>query len=99
MKNQYAYTEELSTTDALVKFSSDTSAGLNKTDTVTLQALLLDFSKAFDRSEEHTSELQSPVPISYAVFCLKKKNTSHTVCNDIHNFFDTHDRQTFMLIL
>ena len=27
------------------------------------------------RSEEHTSELQSPVPISYAVFCLKKKNT------------------------
>ena len=25
------------------------------------------------RSEEHTSELQSPVPISYDVFCLKKK--------------------------
>jgi len=25
------------------------------------------------RSEEHTSELQSPVPISYAVFCLKKE--------------------------
>ena len=24
------------------------------------------------RSEEHTSELQSPVAISYAVFCLKK---------------------------
>ena len=29
----------------------------------------------YTRSEEHTSELQSPVPISYAVFCLKKKNT------------------------
>ena len=29
-----------------------------------------------ERSEEHTSELQSPVPISYAVFCLKKKNTA-----------------------
>src|SRR5216117_4335111 len=27
------------------------------------------------RSEEHTSELQSPFLISYAVFCLKKKNT------------------------
>ena len=27
------------------------------------------------RSEEHTSELQSLVGISYAVFCLKKKNT------------------------
>src|ERR1051325_9138445 len=26
-----------------------------------------------DRSEEHTSELQSPYVISYAVFCLKKK--------------------------
>ena len=25
------------------------------------------------RSEEHTSELQSPEAISYAVFCLKKK--------------------------
>src|SRR5213082_3719569 len=30
------------------------------------------------RSEEHTSELQSPDTISYAVFCLKKKkNTNH----------------------
>src|SRR5881398_2649338 len=28
---------------------------------------------AIDRSEEHTSELQSPLNISYAVFCLKKK--------------------------
>ena len=28
------------------------------------------------RSEEHTSELQSPVPISYAVFCLKKKSNN-----------------------
>src|SRR3546814_8311914 len=27
-----------------------------------------------DRSEEHTSELQSLIRISYAVFCLKKKN-------------------------
>src|SRR3546814_7250670 len=32
-----------------------------------------------DRSEEHTSELQSLMRISYAVFCLKQKtsNTSH----------------------
>src|SRR3546814_6516213 len=29
------------------------------------------------RSEEHTSELQSLMRISYAVFCLKKKNTRH----------------------
>src|SRR3546814_6561602 len=30
--------------------------------------------EAFVRSEEHTSELQSLMRISYAVFCLKKKN-------------------------
>src|SRR6184192_3600503 len=29
------------------------------------------------RSEEHTSELQSPIDISYAVFCLKKKKTQY----------------------
>src|SRR3546814_10634394 len=30
--------------------------------------------RASERSEEHTSELQSLMRISYAVFCLKKKN-------------------------
>src|SRR3546814_3833858 len=30
------------------------------------------------RSEEHTSELQSLMRISYAVFCLKKKNKNNT---------------------
>src|SRR3546814_8635059 len=29
------------------------------------------------RSEEHTSELQSLMRISYAVFCLKQKKTTH----------------------
>src|SRR3546814_9468734 len=31
-----------------------------------------------DRSEEHTSELQSLMRISYAVFCLKKTKQKHT---------------------
>src|SRR3546814_3560891 len=31
------------------------------------------------RSEEHTSELQSLMRISYAVFCLKKKNKTYTI--------------------
>src|SRR3546814_2193688 len=31
--------------------------------------------RGYSRSEEHTSELQSLMRISYAVFCLKKKNT------------------------
>src|SRR3546814_3387096 len=33
------------------------------------------------RSEEHTSELQSLMRISYAVFCLKKKHTQITINN------------------
>src|SRR3546814_8499497 len=33
---------------------------------------------AITRSEEHTSELQSLIRISYAVFCLKQKNTQLT---------------------
>src|SRR3546814_3340135 len=33
------------------------------------------------RSEEHTSELQSLMRISYAVFCLKKKNTKQINSN------------------
>src|SRR3546814_3942671 len=40
--------------------------------TVELGALYL-------RSEEHTSELQSLMRISYAVFCLKKKNTHEKI--------------------
>src|SRR3546814_8826080 len=41
------------------------------------------------RSEEHTSELQSLMRISYAVFCLQKKNqqnnlTHHTIILKIH---------------
>src|SRR3546814_7560097 len=35
------------------------------------------------RSEEHTSELQSLMRISYAVFCLKKKNTQNKY-NETH---------------
>src|SRR3546814_2157253 len=34
------------------------------------------------RSEEHTSELQSLMRISYAVFCLKKKNKKYTKLNN-----------------
>src|SRR3546814_7330350 len=42
---------------------------------------------AVARSEEHTSELQSLMRISYAVFCLKKKKTKPTEKN--HKY--THD--------
>src|SRR3546814_1262759 len=33
-----------------------------------------------ERSEEHTSELQSLMRISYAVFCLKKKKNKPDIC-------------------
>src|SRR3546814_5659678 len=35
-----------------------------------------------ERSEEHTSELQSLMRISYAVFCLKKKHNNHEISAD-----------------
>src|SRR3546814_7581104 len=44
------------------------------------------------RSEEHTSELQSLMRISYAVFCLKKKTTTH------HRYILTTDYQIFIHI-
>src|SRR3546814_9292620 len=37
--------------------------------------------KSMGRSEEHTSELQSLMRISYAVFCLKKKKSKQTATN------------------
>src|SRR3546814_4108617 len=35
-----------------------------------------------DRSEEHTSELQSLMRISYAVFCLKQKTIIHNITHN-----------------
>src|SRR3546814_7814959 len=42
------------------------------------------------RSEEHTSELQSLMRISYAVFCLKKKNKQHTTIAHILTIYKTN---------
>src|SRR3546814_3675973 len=44
------------------------------------------------RSEEHTSELQSLMRISYAVFCLKKKNLE-TYSNLVHITLSTQQSQ------
>src|SRR3546814_5188990 len=48
-----------------------------------------------DRSEEHTSELQSLMRISYAVFCLKKKKTQHNKHSNHENkqiYTDTENK-------
>src|SRR3546814_4345405 len=50
--------------------------------------------KRFDRSEEHTSELQSLMRISYAVFCLKKKNR-HNKPIYTKTLHKTHNKDTY----
>src|SRR3546814_7420459 len=69
----------LSTIDANLRRSdrSDTTAG------ATVERILTDYGDVTvkmnrHRSEEHTSELQSLMRISYAVFCLKKKKKRKT---------------------
>src|SRR3546814_4097295 len=42
------------------------------------------------RSEEHTSELQSLIRTSYAVFCLKKKTLINHTKHNIHTTYTTH---------
>src|SRR3546814_4952131 len=42
------------------------------------------------RSEEHTSELQSLMRISYAVFCLKKKNIKNGNPEDLFSQYTIH---------
>src|SRR3546814_3546204 len=49
------------------------------------------------RSEEHTSELQSLMRISYAVFCLKKKkNTQSRTTNQQKQERNTKERKTIL---
>src|SRR3546814_7477967 len=55
----------------------------------TVFSLLVGLAVMAVRSEEHTSELQSLMRISYAVFCLKKKqynthNTAYQIYDHIH---------------
>src|SRR3546814_9627548 len=55
-----------------VIFSIDPSAPEEMAEVEAINARLVERALAMDRSEEHTSELQSLMRISYAVFCLKK---------------------------
>src|SRR3546814_10833739 len=51
--------------------------GRDNVPTAAIQMLPLADALPDFRSEEHTSELQSLMRISYAVFCLKKKKSTH----------------------
>src|SRR3546814_8319111 len=48
------------------------------------------FARRSDRSEEHTSELQSLMRISYAVFCLKQKTLYHYITSFNHGLIHPH---------
>src|SRR3546814_6854382 len=48
-------------------------------------------SRMFRRSEEHTSELQSIMRISYAVFCLKKKTSITNFATEARSTAITYD--------
>src|SRR3546814_8837831 len=108
----YAYGHTLSLHDALPISPSETS-GWSKwsratppstTSEVTCTSrvwLTPSGSSRQSRSEEHTSELQSLMRISYAVFCLKKQNystlTSESTLKDIrdnHNYKKQHNNKT-----
>src|SRR3546814_3664330 len=68
---------------------------LDRIDLQPLQARVYRRADIFGRSEEHTSELQSLMRISYAVFCLKKKNkleVSVSINNHTENTM-THDNE------
>src|SRR3546814_2466723 len=61
-------------------------------------------SASINRSEEHTSELQSLMRISYAVFCLKKKTNNHyniipftnLYTESIYSYYHTQNQSTFV---
>src|SRR3546814_3357928 len=62
------------------------------------QVCCIAVSQPAGRSEEHTSELQSLMRPSYAVFCLKKKNKQHNIHTNItrkHTDTPQRDNRTY----
>src|SRR3546814_10627972 len=84
-----ASSTDLSSTPAERNCSSSTFAGIFSS-VANWATVLLDIRLSlacynyYFRSEEHTSELQSLMRISYAVFCLKKKKYQHSIIH-LHN--------------
>src|SRR3546814_3050781 len=73
-RNRSASSLQLASTEELVR-GSVCSASTALWRSTRMRAVLGGDKVIMMRSEEHTSELQSLMRISYAVFCLKKKNT------------------------
>src|SRR3546814_12539243 len=68
----FPYTTLFRSVSASARISGKSSPGA--TSLMPVRGRILIISAQNPRSEEHTSELQSLMRISYAVFCLKKKN-------------------------
>src|SRR3546814_7948848 len=81
--------------DIIINDKGDNVAPQKVEGMLTLEPEILQAMVAGDRrrSEEHTSELQSLMRISYAVFCLKKKNH-----NNNKNNYHVHSENTIILI-
>src|SRR3546814_7071483 len=65
----------------IAKFSRQDAQGRSKRRTIFSVWIMVVTTPFSARSEEHTSELQSLMRISYAVFCLKKKNNQMKIVN------------------
>src|SRR3546814_2438339 len=81
---------------------NDLGVSTNRDGTLSLDTKALDKAIAADpkaitqllnRSEEHTSELQSLMRISYAVFCLKKKKKTPKIATQ-HQTIKSHTHHT-----
>src|SRR3546814_5558832 len=70
-------------------------ATIRATISMSAPAAISRISHAKSRSEEHTSELQSLMRISYAVFCLKQQTTPHALAK--HRVAHTEPRCTKLL--
>ena len=72
----------IDTADALVKFSADIATNLDDANTVAVQALLLEFSKAFDRMRP-----------DLAIEKLLSLNVNPTLVRAVHSFFDNRKQR------
>src|SRR3546814_5901890 len=61
--------------------------------TIDVSGVVIDGEAEVERSEEHTSELQSLMRISYAVFCLKKTKKRDTKRSKHHRTENIHNKQ------